>query len=282
MNLFSDIKFNLKEIMERQKLLQKINPICHACVTLEKEIKMLQEDYRSSIIDCFDEDLLEDVEGSCRKKNIGLYSEEFLKELQQQYEEKRLSRPRIFFDMDGVLFKSQDKVSSLEIFYEQGYFKNLSIHKNVMESFNRLLEKDPHQVYIISHLVDSPFARKEKLESIVENCPLMDKHNIIFLPYGESKSRFVPEDVREKDILIDDYNPNLYDWQNQGGVSIKMVNEFNDRSREWDGMRLQFDDPKLYEYLVQLKEGMPLMNTANKTMEQQMEMQKNSVMEWTK
>lgn len=274
MNMFLDLKVKLNDITDRLDLLKKIKPQGFNAIHLENEIKTLQVDFKSMLLEMFDQKILESIEDICNRNNIGLYSEEFIDKLKSQYAEERLSKPRIFFDMDGVLFKSEDRIESLDIFYEQGYFSNLPIHRVVAESFQKLLEEDPYQTYIISHFVDSPYAKKEKMESIQKFFPTMDRHFVKLVPYGESKSLYVPEGISQKDILIDDYNPNLKDWEKHGGTAIKMVNEFNDKNGNWKGARLYFDDPKLLDELHQLVSYSELGKSINAVIEQQVEKQK--------
>ena len=200
-------------------------------------LKQLSED--------FDEDLLNDVKEDCRSKGIDVFTPGFLNELKNQYQEKRYSSSRMFFDMDGVLYVFDNMIESLDVLYEENYFRSRPLHQMVAYSMKNLLLENPHQIYILSHYIDSPFAFKEKMECLQDHFPELDRHNIILVPYSQEKTSAVPLGVKSNDILIDDYNNNLNLWQKAGGTAVKMVNGINDVHKSWTGSRVRYDDPQL-------------------------------------
>ena len=199
--------------------------------------------------DNFDHSLLERIERLCQKKGQQVFSADFLNDLMETYMEERFAKPRYFFDMDGVLFKFDNTLTSLEPLYEEGYFKNLPTHRLVVHCLQEMLMEDPEQVYILSHYIDSPFAEQEKREILQDIFPSLDMHNVILVPYGESKTDYVPIRVKENDFLIDDYTYNLECWRDAGGYAIKFVNTINDRHESWKGSKVEYDDPELIRSL---------------------------------
>lgn len=199
--------------------------------------------------DNFDHSLLERIERQCQKKGQQVFSADFLNDLIEVYMEERFAKPRYFFDMDGVLFKFDNTLTTLEPLYEEGYFRNLLPHRLAVHCLQELLSEVPDRIYILSHYIDSPFAECEKREVLQELFPSLDPHNVILVPYGENKTDHVPLRVKENDFLIDDYNQNLVCWRDAGGYAIKFVNDINDRHGSWKGSRVEYDDPELINSL---------------------------------
>ena len=216
---------------------------------LENFLNVTRQSYMNCLEDHFDHTLLEHIERQCQKKGQQVFSADFLNDLMETYMEERFAKPRYFFDMDGVLFKLDNTLTSLEPLYEEGYFKNLPTHRLAVRCLQEMLIQDPEQVYILSHYIDSPFAEQEKREVLQELFPSLDPHNVILVPYGENKTDHVPLRVKENDFLIDDYNQNLVCWRDAGGYAIKFVNDINDRHGSWKGSRVEYDDPELISSL---------------------------------
>lgn len=185
--------------------------------------------------------------------------------------EERFAKPRYFFDMDGVLFKLDNTLTSLEPLYEEGYFKNLPTHRLAVRCLQEMLIQDPEQVYILSHYIDSPFAEQEKREVLQELFPSLDMHNVILVPYGESKTDYVPIRIKENDFLVDDYNHNLECWRDAGGYAIKFVNAINDRHGSWIGSKVEYDDPELNRSLNHIFENAAMSKPLEMTLEPYMQ-----------
>ena len=216
---------------------------------LENSLNVTKRSYMNCLEDNFDHSLLERIERLCQKKGQQVFSADFLNDLMETYMEERFAKPRYFFDMDGVLFKFDNTLTSLEPLYEEGYIKNLPTHRLVVHCLQEMLMEDPEQVYILSHYIDSPFAEQEKREILQDIFPSLDMHNVILVPYGESKTDYVPIRVKENDFLIDDYTYNLECWRDAGGYAIKFVNTINDRHESWKGSKVEYDDPELIRSL---------------------------------
>ena len=165
---------------------------------------------------------------------------------------------RIFIDMDGVLAYFNNNIESEEVLYQQGYFRNLLPQDLVLTAVNQLIDTYPDQCYILSAAVDSPYAIPEKMEWLhtYVTSSLKEDH-IIFTKCGEDKSKFIKNGITEKDILLDDYNKNLREFQEAGGIGIKLVNNINNRNHSWEGARIHYQEVpenqfrKLEAYLTQ-------------------------------
>ena len=216
---------------------------------LENSLDVTRKSYMNCLEDNFDHSLLERIERQCQKKGQQVFSADFLNDLIEVYMEERFAKPRYFFDMDGVLFKFDNTLTTLEPLYEEGYFRNLPPHRLAVHCLQEMLMENPEQVYILSHYINSPFAEREKREVLQELFPSLDPHNVILVPYGENKTDHVPLRVKENDFLIDDYNQNLVCWRDAGGYAIKFVNDINDRHGSWKGSRVEYDDPELINSL---------------------------------
>lgn len=242
---------------------------------LENSLLVAKRSYMDCLEAHFDHSLLERIERQCQKKGQQVFSADFLNDLMVTYMEERFAKPRYFFDMDGVLFRFDNSLTSLEPLYEEGYFRNLPPHRLAVHCLQELLTDAPDQIYILSHHIDSPFAAQEKREVLHEFFPSLDPHNVILVPYGEVKSSYVPIRVKENDFLIDDYNRNLEYWRDAGGYPIKFVNDINDRHGSWKGPRVDHDDPDLVMSLQHIFDDAsmrePLETTLEPYMQQKLE-----------
>lgn len=139
---------------------------------------------------------------------------------------------KIFIDMDGTLaeFKPCD---TLEKLYEEGYFRNLKPQMSVVEAAKELIASEEFDVYVLSAVfTDSKYALKEKNEWLDEYLPEIPPEKRIFPPCGEDKKKYV--DMKEGDLLLDDYTKNLLDWE-PPGTAIKLLNGINHSNESWDG-----------------------------------------------
>ena len=238
---------------------------------LENFLNVTRQSYMNCLEDHFDHTLLEHIERQCQKKGQQVFSADFLNDLMETYMEERFAKPRYFFDMDGVLFKFDNTLTTLEPLYEEGYFRNLPPHRLAVHCLQELLTEAPDQIYILSHYIDSPFAEREKREVLQELFPSLDMHNVILVPYGESKTDYVPIRIKENDFLVDDYNHNLECWRDAGGYAIKFVNAINDRHGSWIGSKVEYDDPELNRSLNHIFENAAMSKPLEMTLEPYMQ-----------
>lgn len=148
---------------------------------------------------------------------------------------------RIFIDMDGTLARFHDEVNYLERMYEPGFFRELHPFSNFLIAVKSNLDKD---IYILSSVIESPTCVAEKRDWLKKYLPELPESRQIFCPMGVSKTECIPEGLKPDDILIDDYNKNLTEWRNSGGMAVKFVNNINDRGQigpRWEGNRIFFN-----------------------------------------
>ena len=144
---------------------------------------------------------------------------------------------RIFFDMDGVL--AEYKQVPVEEYLRKGYFAELAPQPEALNALADLAEDPRFEVHTLSAVyAENPTAKEEKLTWLRQHLPEAALRNLksLFCFCGESKAEAVPGGIRPTDILVDDYNANLRDWQEKG-VAIKLLNGINDRHGSWQGLR---------------------------------------------
>ena len=157
-------------------------------------------------------------------------------------------KQRVFVDMDGTLARFHDEDRYLERMWEQGFFEQLKPFENAVETV-KLLAKDPNvEVYILSAAIEGepPYCVAQKHAWLDRYLPEVDKQHRIFTAVGENKAELIPQGIRKTDVLIDDYNKNLDEWQHYGGHSVKFVNNINHRGLHgelWQGDLIYHDKP---------------------------------------
>ncbi len=145
---------------------------------------------------------------------------------------------RVFFDMDGVLAEYRE--TELEALYSEGYFRNLKPYTETLKALQFLSSNPDFEVYTLSaYLGDSKYALDEK-KSWVNQYLAKSKIKSLFLPCGNNKADVVPGGIRPTDILIDDYNVNLKDWEKYA-VAIKFLNGINHKHGSWKGLTARND-----------------------------------------
>lgn len=141
---------------------------------------------------------------------------------------------RVFFDMDGVL--AEYKYVPYEEMLRKGYFGELAPQEEAVKAL-RLLAEDPGlEVYTLSAVIkENPYALGEKKSWLERQLGSSLGSVVSIFPFcGQSKAEAVPGGIRSTDILIDDYNANLRDWE-KSAVAIKYLNGINHRHGSWKG-----------------------------------------------
>lgn len=163
----------------------------------------------------------------------------------------------LFLDMDGTLAKFYEHADCLERMFTPGFFRDLNGYENVIEGLRILTSKFPNNMHVYALSAVNREAQeatiKEKKQWLKKHCPFIHDNHYIFTEYGENKAEAVKAvlatfaqrgAIRPCDILIDDYNKNLDEWNEAGGYAIKMVNEINDKGTRgslWAGPRIRYD-----------------------------------------
>ena len=128
--------------------------------------------------------------------------------------------------------QAEEAEQGMERLYEKGYFLDLPPIPNVVRAIQQLYEQHSCDIYILSAVVDSPFAVPEKNEWLDRYLPEISKSRRLFIPCGENKAEYVPYGVRETDVLLDDYTKNLLAWPEKG---VKLLNGINHTNGRWRG-----------------------------------------------
>ena len=167
-------------------------------------------------------------------------------------------KQRVFVDMDGTLARFHDEDRYLERMWEEGFFEQLKPFENAVDTV-KALAKDPSvEVYILSAAIEGepPYCVAQKHAWLDRYLPEIDKSHRIFTAVGENKAELIPHGIKASDVLIDDYNKNLDEWQAYGGHSVKFVNNINHKGlvgELWQGDLIYHDKP-VAETIKDLKE----------------------------
>lgn len=168
---------------------------------------------------------------------------------------------RLFVDMDGTLARFHDRILDeegavqIEKMYEKGYFENLEPFQNMVDMVNCIVEKyeDKVEVFVLSAVDHNEMYGivEQKNAWIDKYLPHIDKEHRMYPEIGMSKVAVIPGGVKATDILIDDYNKNLREWEEVGGKAVKCINNVNhqgigrfggDKGLLWDGDVVSYDE----------------------------------------
>lgn len=148
---------------------------------------------------------------------------------------------RIFIDMDGTLAEWKNVKSNDEL-YQKGYYETLKPNKYILNETKKLIEEGKDIFILSSFLSDSNYALSEKNKWLDKYLPELSSDKRIFVPYGEIKYKYIPNEITVNDYLIDDYTKNLLDWKTAGGTAIKFLNGINHIKGVWQGLLLKEDE----------------------------------------
>ncbi len=141
------------------------------------------------------------------------------------------TKSRLFIDLDGTVARFYDASPNyLEGMYEKGYFRNLRPYEKMTEGIKLFMEQHKDvEVFTLSAKVDGepPYCEAEKQEWLDEYLPEIDREHRLFTEIGHNKAEYIPNGISNNDVLYDDYNKNLIDWENSGGVALKCHNNIN-------------------------------------------------------
>lgn len=190
---------------------------------------------------------------------------------------------KLYVDMDGVLAEFNE-VTNIDELYEKNYFANLQPIDNVVDAIKEMIRQQKTNndidIYILSSVLkDSPYAYEEKNAWLEKHLPEIDSDHRIFLDYGQNKTDVI-QNFDHNCVLLDDYTPNLAKWNEMGGISIKLINSINNRSKSWRGTSVEHSlNPILIAYTVKrimIEEYVKKFDIklSMKTAKQKLEMQK--------
>lgn len=157
---------------------------------------------------------------------------------------------RIFFDMDGTLnnitkalLDDNGKVQIEKIYKNKGFYEKIEPENNMIETLRQLFEKTDYEIYIISacELGDPPGFEQQKDNWLDKNKIPVPLSNRIYVGFDERKTDCIPGGIQNGDILIDDYNKNLEEWESEGiskgvkALGIKVCTDYNDTGKGFCG-----------------------------------------------
>lgn len=183
--------------------------------------------------------------------------------------QEQQQKQRVFVDMDGTLARFHDEEKYLERMWEEGFFEQLMPFDNAVDTVKALASDPNIEVFILSAAIEGepPYCVAQKHAWLDRYLPEVDRSHRIFTAVGENKAELIPDGIKQTDVLIDDYNKNLNEWQTFGGHSIKFVNNINHRGLHgelWQG-DLIFHDKPAAETIKDLKEqGVGIWQNENK------------------
>lgn len=153
-------------------------------------------------------------------------------------EEPKQEKRRIFFDMDGTLnvFESAKHLDEVS---KPGYMKERTPIENMVEAARILSEQ--YEVWTASAVLPYNHSVPDKDYWLDKEMPFIPKDHRIYIPYGTDKGKALEPYIREGDIFIDDYSANLKSVSSyyKGKVScIKCCNGINDTNHSWIGHRI--------------------------------------------
>ena len=136
---------------------------------------------------------------------------------------------RIYIDMDGCIAKWNTE-ASIEDTFEPGYFASLEPDEGLINAVKMLA--DEYDVAILSAVYQDNHSQSDKVTWLKKNG--LGYLETIFVPYGESKQKFINHDFTS--ILIDDYSKNLEEWVlSKNCFGIKYLNGINATKGQWNG-----------------------------------------------
>ena len=172
---------------------------------------------------------------------------------------------RIFVDMDGTLARFHDEVRYLERMWEEGFFEQLKPFQEMVDSIKLLKKHNPNaEIFILSAAIEGepPYCKRQKHEWLDRYLPEIDKEHRIFTDIGVPKADYIKGGVKKTDILIDDYNKGLEEWEQFGGTSVKCHNNINHKGligKLWEGEIIHnFEAPeKICKDIVAIANSLP-------------------------
>lgn len=154
-----------------------------------------------------------------------------------------------WIDMDGVLaiYERDAYAGEHPVWLHKGshYYRHLQPDPKMIEVLRALDMQKENHVCILSTLSNKGAMFLEHYEDkaawLKEHCPFLDVERQ-FVPVISSKRNIaeflkVSHTLTPNDVLIDDFNKNLIEWQNAGGAAIKYNNGINS-TNSFNGLNL--------------------------------------------
>lgn len=163
-------------------------------------------------------------------------------------------KTKIYIDMDGTIARFHDENLYLERMFEKGFFRDLKPFENAVAAIEKLVNDSTAEIYILSATLNS-CSLDEKNQWLDKYLPNIDKDHRIFTSLNVPKSEAIGHQLTDKDILIDDYNKNLLEWEKAGGTSVKAKNNINHKGLHgelWKGEIVDVVNGDIYSDICKL------------------------------
>lgn len=148
----------------------------------------------------------------------------------------------VCFDMDGVLVKYERDayVGDNPRYMQDGYYRTCEPDENGIRLIEYCMKMIPLDTFITTSVRSD-----HRNQMILDKLAWIDK----YIPEFDIGTRFIANSfldksalfehlrmasLNRKDILIDDYNPRLFNWDMRGGTAIKYLNGINS-PESWHG-----------------------------------------------
>ena len=131
---------------------------------------------------------------------------------------------------------------------------DLKPFENAVYAIEQLVNDSTAEIFILSATVNS-CSLDEKQKWLDRYLPNIDKEHRIFTSLNVPKSEAIGHRLTDKDILIDDYNKNLLEWQKAGGTSVKAKNNINHKGLHgelWKGELIDVVNGDVYSDICKL------------------------------
>ena len=159
-----------------------------------------------------------------------------------------------YIDMDGVYVKYETDAYVGEnpryLRKNEHYYLNCKPDRKMLEVVDELHRKCKYtgddMFFLTSLAINGAIFNEQfhdKISYINHWAPYMDiNHILISVTSKREAVEYIKNHVLTKDdILIDDYNKNLIDWELAGGTAIKYCNDINNPD-SFDGLKLYHTD----------------------------------------
>ena len=174
-------------------------------------------------------------------------------------------KPTRWFDQDGVLafYDYADytpygkEALSRYLTKESHMFRHLGTYPNMIRAFELLYAESRHTKDFYTkiltgvlagflqaeHTIDKYFWCSQTIKGFCQEdffCVSVEKHSAVASDIW---------DLTKHDILIDDYNPNLYHWHDRGGTSVKCINQLNSENPDFPHINVYWKPERIVEEL---------------------------------
>ena len=149
----------------------------------------------------------------------------------------------VCIDMDGVIVKYERDayVGENPRWLQPGYFRKCEPDETGVQLLKYFMKMLPLDTFIATgvHTMYRNGMVLDKLNWIVEHVPEFDIGTRFIANSALDKSALFEHlrmsSLNKHDVLIDDYNPRLFNWEMRGGTAIKYLNGINSRN-SWHGV----------------------------------------------